>query len=155
MLVAHRTGSLIRGPTGWHRRGSPIGNGSEPRRHWWRGYMRLFAIVWLGWVVGVAGWFVSHVWRQQAFWLELARTHGPMAPPGDLLTWHRLAAESTVSHLLSALLSTKEGWLLLAVVFLGIPGLVCGVLLGAGALILWVARGFRGDRPASPVRGPR
>jgi hypothetical protein len=106
-------------------------------------------------VVGVAGWFVAHVWRQQAFRLELARIHGPMAPPGDLLTWQRLAAESTVSHLLSALLSTKEGWLLLAVVLLGIPGLVYGVLLGAGALTLWVVRGFRGDRPASPVRGPR
>jgi hypothetical protein len=146
MLVAHRTGSLIRGPTGWRRRGSPIGNGSEPRRQWWRGYTRLFAILWLGWVVGVAGWSVAHVWRQRTFWLELARIHGPLAPPGDLLTWQRLAAESTVSHLLSALLSTKEGWLLLAVVLLGIPGMIYGVLLGGGALMLWVIRGFRDER---------
>jgi hypothetical protein len=72
-----------------------------------------------GWVVAVAGWFVSHVWRQQAFWLELAPIHGPMAPPGELL-------------------STKEGWFLLAVVLLGIPGMVYGVLLGTGALTLWV-----------------
>jgi len=146
MLVAHRTGSLIRGPTGWCRRGSPIGHGSEPRRHWWRGYTRLFAILWLGWVVGVAGWSVAHVWRQRTFWLELARIHGPMAPPGDLLTWQRLAAESTVSHMLSELLSTKEGWFLLAVVFLGIPGMIYGVLLAGGGLMLWVVRGFRGDK---------
>ena len=145
MLVAHRTGSLIRGPTGWRRRGSLIGNGSAPRRHWWRAYTRLFAILWLAWVVGVAGWFVSHVWQQQTFWLELARIHGSTAPPGDLMTWHRLAAESTVSHMLSGLLSTKEGWLLLTVVFLGIPGMVYGVLLAAGALTLWVLRGFRGE----------
>ena len=146
MLVAHRTGSIIRGPTGWRRRGPPIGNGSEPRRNWWRGYTRLFAILWLGWVVAVAGWFVSHVWRQRTFWLELARFHGSMAPPEDLMTWHRLATESTVSHMLSGLLSTKDGWLLLAVVFLGIPGMVYEVLLGGGALMLWVVRGFRGDR---------
>jgi hypothetical protein len=106
-------------------------------------------------VVGVAGWSVAHVWRQRIFWLELARIHGSLASPGDLMTWQRLATKSTVSHMLSELLSTKEGWLLLAVVFLGIPGLVCGVLLGGGALMLWVARGFRGDRPASPVRRPR
>ena len=146
MLVVHRTGSLIRGPTGWRRRGSPIGNGSEPRRHWRRGYTRLFAILWLAWVVAVAGWLVSHAWRQRTFWLELARIHGPLAPPEDLMTWQRLATESTVSHLLSALLSTKEGWLLLAVVLLGIPGMVYGVLLGGGALMLWVVRGFRGDK---------
>ena len=145
MLMAHRTGSLIRGPTGWHRRGSMIGNGSAPRRDWWRGYTRLFAMLWLAWVVGVAGWFVSHVWQQRTFWLELARIHGSTAPPGDLMTWHRLAAESTVSHMLSGLLSTKEGWLLLTVVFLGIPGMVYGVLLAAGALTLWVLRGFRGE----------
>jgi hypothetical protein len=146
MLVVHRRGSLIRGPTGWRRRASPIGNGSEPRRFWWRGYTRLFVIVWLGWVVGVAGWSVAHVWRERTFWLELARIHGSMAPPGDLLTWQRLAAESTVSHLLSALLSTKEGWFLLAVVLLGIPGMISGVLLGGGALMLCVFRGFRGDK---------
>jgi len=69
-----------------------------------------------------------------------------MAPPEDLLTWQRLAAESTVSHLLSALLNAKEGWLLLAVVLLGIPGMIYGVLLGGGALMLWVVRGFRGDK---------
>jgi hypothetical protein len=62
------------------------------------------------------------------------------------MTWQRLATESTVSHMLSELLSTKEGWLLLAVVFLGIPGMVYGVLLGGGALMLWVVRGFRGDK---------
>jgi hypothetical protein len=146
MLVAHRTGWLIRGPTGWRRRGSPIENGSEARRHWWRGYTRLFAILWLAWVVAVAGWLVSHVWRQRTFWLELARIHGPLAPPEDLMTWQRLATESTVSHMLSELLGTKEGWLLLAVVFLGIPGLVFGVLLAGSALMLWVVRGFRGDR---------
>ncbi len=100
----------------------------------------------MGWVVGVAGWFISHVWRQQAFWLEVARIHGPMAPPGDLVTWQRLANESTVSHMLSELLSTKGGWFLLAVVLFGIPGMVYGVLLGAGALMLWVVRGFRGGK---------
>jgi hypothetical protein len=62
------------------------------------------------------------------------------------MTWQRLAAESTVSHMLSELLSTKEGWLLLAVILLGIPGMVYGVLLGGGALMLWVVHGFRGDR---------
>jgi hypothetical protein len=97
-------------------------------------------------VIGVAGWFVSHVWRQRTFWLELARIHGPAAAPGDLMRWHTLASESTVSHMLSELLSTKEGWLLLAVVLLGIPGMVYGVLLGVGALMLWVVRGFRGDQ---------
>ena len=146
MLVGHRTGSLIRGPTGWRRSGSPIKNGSELRRKWWRGYTRLFAIVWLGWVVGVSAWLVSHVWRQQTFWLELARIHGSTAPPGDLVTWLRLAAESTVGHMLSGLLSTKEGWLLLAVILLGIPGIVYGVLLGGGALMLWVVHGFQGNR---------
>lgn len=146
MLVAHRTDSPIRGPTGWRRRDSSMG-ASEPRRNWWRGSTRLGVILWLRWVFGVAGWFVSHVWRQRTFWLELARIHGPMAPPADLMTWHRLATESTVSHLLSELLSTKEGWLLLAaVVLLGIPGMVYGVLLGGGALMLWVVRGFQGDR---------
>ncbi len=145
MLVAHRTRSHIRGPTRWRRRGSSMGE-SGLRQHWCRGYTRLFVLLWLGWVVAVAGWFVSHVWRQQAFWLELARIHGPLAPPEDLIRWQRLAAESTVSHLLSALLSTKEGWLLLAVVLLGIPGMVYGVLLGAGALMLWMVRGFRGNR---------
>jgi hypothetical protein len=145
MLVAHRTRSHIRGPTRWRRRDSSTGE-SELRRNWWRGYTRLFVILWLGWVVSVAGWFVYHVWRQRTFWLELARIHGPMAPPGDLMTWQRLAAESTVSHMLSELLSTKEGWLLLAVILLGIPGMVYGVLLGGGALMLWVVHGFRGDR---------
>ena len=61
------------------------------------------------------------------------------------MTWKRLATESTVSHMLSELLSTKEGWLLLAVVLLGIPGMAYGVVLGACALTLWVVRGFRGD----------
>ncbi len=136
----------IRGPTRWRRRGLSMGNGSEPRRNWWRGYTRLFVILWLGWVVAVAGWFVSHVWGQRTYWLELARIHGPMAPPGDLLTWQRLANESTLSHMLSELLSTNEGWLLLAVVFVGIPGMVYGVLLGAVAVTLWVVRGFRGNR---------
>jgi hypothetical protein len=121
-------------------------NRSEPRRNWWRGYTRLFVIVWLAWVVGVAGWFVSHVWGQRTYWLELARIHGSLAAPRDLMRWHRLADESTVSHMLSELLSTKEGWLLLAVVFVGIPGMVYGMLLGAGALTLWVVRGFRGNR---------
>ena len=146
MLVEPRTGSLVRGPTGWRRRGSLIGSRPGPRRSWGRGYTRLFVILWLAWVAGVAGWFVFHVWRQRAFWQELARIHGPLAPPGGLMTWHRLANESTVSHMLSELLSTKEGWLLVAVVFLGIPGLVYGVLLGVGALMLWVVRGFGGDQ---------
>ena len=144
MLVKQRTHAHIRGPTRWHRRGSSLGSGSAPRRSWGRGSTRLFVILWLAWVVGVAGWLVFHVWRQRTFWLELARIHGPLAPPGDLLTWHRLANESTVSHLLSELLSTKEGWLLLAAVLLGIPGMVYGVLLGVGALTRWVVRGFRG-----------
>lgn len=110
MLVDQRTRSPIRGPTRWRR----------------RGYMRLFVILWPGWVVGVAGWVVFHVWRQRTFWRELARIHAPLAPPGDVMTWQRLATESTVSHMLSELLSTKEGWLLLAVVLLGIPGMVYG-----------------------------
>ena len=108
--------------------------------------MRLFFITWLGWVVGVAGWFVFHVWRQRTFWLEVARIHGSLAHPGDVMTWQTRASESTVSHALSELLSTKEGWLMLAVVLLGIPGTVYGVVLGVGALTLWVVRGFRGDR---------
>ena len=62
------------------------------------------------------------------------------------MTWHRLATESTVSHMVSELLNTKEGWLLVTVVFLGIPGMVYGILLGAGAVMLWVVRGFRGDQ---------
>lgn len=138
--------SLVSGPTGWRRRGSSLRRRSAPRRRWGRGYTRLFLILWLGWVVGVAGWFISHVWSQRRFWLELARIHGPLAPPEDLVTWHRLASEATVAHMLSALLGTKEGWLLVAVVVLGIPGIVYGVLLGAGALMLWVVRGFRGDQ---------
>ena len=146
MLVEPRTRSLIRGPTGWRRRCSSMGSRPESRRSRWRGYTRLLVILWLGWVVAVAGWFVSHVWSQRRFWLELARIHGPLAPPGDLMTWHRLATEATVSHMLSELLSTKEGWLLLAVVLVGIPGMVYGVLLGVGALTLWVVRGFRGDQ---------
>lgn len=146
MVVEVRTRSLIRGPTGWRRRGSSMGRPAEPRRRWWRGYTRLFLIVWLAWGVGVGGWFVAHVWSQRRFWLEIARIHGPLAPPGDLVTWHRLATESTVSHMVSELLSTKEGWLLVTVVFLGIPGMVYGLLLGAGAVMLWVVRGFRGDQ---------
>ena len=146
MLAEQRTYAPVRGPTRGRRRGSSMASRSESRPGWWRGSTRLFVILWLGWVVGVAGWFVAHVWRQQAFWLEVAGIHGSMAPPGDQLTWQKLANEATVSHMLSALLSTKEGWLLLAVVLVGIPGMLCGVLLGAGALMLWVVRGFRGGK---------
>ena len=123
-----------------------VGRRSRPEPSLWRGYTRRFVILWLAWVVGVAVWFVSHVWGQRKFWLELARIHGRMVPPGDLGTWQRLANEYTVSNMLSELLSTKEGWLLLAVVLLVIPGMVYGVLLGASALMLWVVRGFRRDR---------
>lgn len=144
MLGAQRTRSHIQGPT--RRQAVSIETRSEPLRNWWRGYTRLLVTLWLGWVVAVAAWFVAHVWGQQTYWRELARAHGHMAPPGDLMRWQRLAAESTVSHMLSELLSTKEGWLLLAVVLLGIPCMVYGVLLGAGALTRWVVRGFRGDR---------
>lgn len=146
MLAEHRAHAPIRGPTRWRRRDSSMASRSESRPGWWRGYTRLFVILWLGWVVGVAGWFVAHVSREQAFWREVARIHGPMAPPGNQLTWQQLADEATVSQMLSALLSTKEGWLLLAAILVGIPGMAYGGLLGAGALLLWVVRGFRGGK---------
>lgn len=96
-----------------------------------------------GMVGAVAGWFVSHVWRQRKFWVELARIHGSVVSPGDLATWQRLANESTVGHMLSALLSTKEGWLPLSVFLVVISGLVYGMLLGAGGLMLSAIRGFQ------------
>jgi len=108
----------------------------------WRGYTRLFAVMWLVWIVCVAVWFVSHVWRQRMFWLELARVHGPWVPQGDLDTWQRLANEYTVSNKLHDLLSTKEGWFLLALAFVVVPGMVYWVLLGAGVLVRWVVAGF-------------
>jgi hypothetical protein len=120
--------------------------GSKPGLSLWRGYTRLFVILWLVWVICVAVWFVSYVWGQRKFWLELARIHGPWVPPGDLDTWQRLANDYTVSNKLRDVLSTKGGWLLLAMVLLLIPGMAYWVLLGAGALMLWVVRGFRGDR---------
>ena len=102
--------SLVRGPGRWRRRDASMERRTPPGSRWWRGYTRLFVVLWLTWVVGVAAWFVLHVWAQRRFWLDLARIHGGMAAPGDLVTWHRLATEYTVGKMLSALLSTKEGW---------------------------------------------
>lgn len=46
MVGAQRIRSRLRGPTRWRRRGVSIQNRSEPRRNCWRGYTRVFVILW-------------------------------------------------------------------------------------------------------------
>jgi hypothetical protein len=122
-----------------------------------RGFNRLFVLAWVVWVLVGMWWVMDSAKeyrakldlqiRRSEDWYKYRQTDEAAA---DLAELRKERDESAEWNIVKEFITTRNGLLLVAVVYLGLPAICYAVLFGAGWATGWVYRGFRSPDPREP-----